>query len=109
MNELGSDDLTDLLVTAVRDLRIGDTDAKRAQAARKLGSARSSLAVSYLIEGLSDKSAEVRCAAVEALGELGDASALEPLGSLLERETDPFLQSNNILAAVTKIRAAEAA
>src|SRR5437868_9648747 len=109
MNELGAEDLTDLLVTAVRDLRIGDTDAKRADAARKLGSARSSLAVGYLIEGLSDRSAEVRRAAVEALSEIGDASAVEPLRSLLEKEIDPLLQSNTIVAAIAKIRAAETA
>src|SRR6266404_9454693 len=106
MNELGAEDLTDLLVTGVRDLRIGDTDAKRAEAASKLGSARSSLAVGYLVEGLSDRSAEVRRAVVEALGEIGDATALEPLRSLLDKETDPLLQSDTILDAIAKIRAA---
>src|SRR5689334_10593628 len=109
MNQLGADDLTNLLVTAVRDLRIGETDSKRADAARRLGGAGSSLAVSYLIEGLSDRSAEVRHAVVEALSEIGDSSALEPLRSLLEKETDPLLQSNTILAAITRIRAAATA
>lgn len=105
MSELGKENLTDLLVTAVRDLRIGDTDA-RADAARRLGSARSPLAVSYLVEGLSDPAVEVRRAAVEALGEIGHPSGINPLRSLLEKETNPLLESRIILEAIARIREA---
>src|SRR5581483_2417874 len=104
MTELGTDNLTDLLVTAVRDLRIGDTESKRVEAARRLGSARSPLAVSYLVEGLSDSSSDVRRASVEALGEIGHASAIAPLRSLLEKETSPLVESKTILDAIARIR-----
>jgi HEAT repeat protein len=108
MNEIETERLTNILVKAIRDLRIGETTSQRAEAARRLGSARSQLAVSYLVESLSDQAPEVRGAAVEALGEIGDPAAIPPLRELLDRETNPLVNPATISNAIDRIRQTEA-
>ena len=78
MRKIETDILSDVLTTAVTDLLVGDSSAKRAEAARRLGRTHSKFAVTYLIQGLSDKAPDVRLAAVEALGEIGDQGAVDP-------------------------------
>src|SRR5947208_56290 len=103
MDEPEENSLADLLVTAVSDLRVGDA-GQRADAARKLGRSRSRIAASYLIEALSDKEPEVRREAVEALAEIRDPAAIEPLQALLDRETDPLISKTFVLDAIEKIK-----
>jgi HEAT repeat protein len=52
---------------------------EREGAARTLGAAKDACAVDALIDALSDKEASVRRAACDALGEIGDIRALEPI------------------------------
>ena len=73
---------------ATRDLRTGAVPAERAAAARKLGLTRDAASTPHLVAALEDPAPEVRRAAVEALTELQDQSAIAPLESLLEREED---------------------
>src|SRR6185437_4939193 len=89
MSDLETNSLADVLVTAIRDLRFGTSVAQRVRAVQSLASVRSQVAAGYLIDALSDDAPEVRATAVEALAELENPSALEPLRSLLERETNP--------------------
>ncbi|HEV2903617.1 MAG TPA: HEAT repeat domain-containing protein, partial [Pyrinomonadaceae bacterium] len=107
MSEPETNSLKDLLVTAVSDLRIGHTAAQRAEAAHKLGRAQSRIAVSYLIEALSDSAPEVRNAAVEALGEICDQAAIDPLRSLLDRETSPVVSKAKIRQVIGRIKGDE--
>src|SRR5687768_590054 len=79
MTDSQNKSLKELLVSSARDLRLGATVTERAEAAQKLGSTRSRIAVSYLLDALADSAPEVRRAAVEALSELGDATAIGPL------------------------------
>jgi HEAT repeat protein len=69
-----------------RDLREAQAPAERAAAARSLAITGDRAATPHLVAALGDESAEVRRAAVEALGSLRDPSAVEPLESLLARE-----------------------
>lgn len=73
---------------ATRDLRTAAVPAERAAAARKLGLTRDAASTPHLVAALEDSAPEVRRAAVEALTELQDQSAIAPLESLLEREED---------------------
>jgi hypothetical protein len=73
---------------ATRDLRTAAVPAERAAAARKLGLTRDSASTPHLVAALEDSAPEVRRAAVEALTELQDQSAVAPLESLLKREED---------------------
>src|SRR5947208_3374537 len=98
--------LRELLVNAARDLRLGPTAADRAEAARRLGRSHSRVAVTYLIDALNDAAPEVRSAAVEALGEIRDRAAIEPLQSLLDRETSQLVSKDAIVAAIDQIEAA---
>src|SRR6266550_60873 len=104
MSKPETDALTDLLVTAVSDLLIEDSPEQRAEAARRLGRTNSKFAVWYLIQALSDEAPEVRLAAVEALGEIADPAAIDPLNSLLERETSSLVSRTTILEAMNKVR-----
>ena len=72
--------------TARRDLLMGDSAGERAAAAHKLGRLRTTAGVAYLIAALYDNAAEVRDAAAESLGLIGDATALGPLTDLQQRE-----------------------
>src|SRR6184192_868599 len=107
MHEPDENSLADLLVTAVSELRVGESASQRAEAARKLGRARSRIAASYLIEALSDKEPEVRREAIEALAEIHDAAAIEPLQSLMARESSPLISKTFLLNAIEKIKAPE--
>ena len=73
---------------ATRDLRTAAVPAERAAAARKLGLTRDSASTPHLVAALEDSAPEVRRAAVEALTELQDQSAVAPLEALLKREED---------------------
>src|SRR5438874_1968612 len=107
MGEPEANSLADLLVTAVSDLRVGESATQRAEAARKLGRARSRIASSYLIEALSDKEPEVRREAIEALAEIRDAAAIEPLQFLMARESSPLISKAFLIDAIQKIKAPE--
>src|SRR2546421_5380026 len=107
MSDSEINSLKELLVTAARDLRLGPTAAARVEAAQKLGRSRSRVAVTYLIEALNDAEPEVRLAAVEALGAIRDATAVEPLQALLDSETSPLVK-DAISAAIDQIKAAGA-
>src|SRR6185312_3206895 len=61
---------------ATRDLRTADSPGERAAAARKLGAIKSRLATTHVAAALHDSAPEVRRSAVEALGEIGDPSAV---------------------------------
>jgi hypothetical protein len=73
---------------ATRDLRIADSAHERAAAARRLSFVRDREATPHLIAALEDRDPDVRRTAVEALMDLRDASAIGPLNSLLQTETD---------------------
>src|SRR5882762_775105 len=102
MSKPETDTLTDQLVTGVRDLLSGNSVELRAEAARNLGRTHSKIAAWYLIEVLSDPAPEVRLAAVEALGEIGDPAAIEPLSKLLDSET--LIDRSIILRAMDRLR-----
>jgi hypothetical protein len=69
-----------------RDLIEAEASAERSAAARSLALVGDRAATPNLIAALEDRSIDVRRAAVEALGELRDPSAVAPLESLMERE-----------------------
>lgn len=73
---------------ATRDLRIADSPAERASAARRLSFVHDREATPHLAAALQDSAPEVRRAAVEALLDQGDPVALTPLHELLRVETD---------------------
>ncbi len=57
-----------------------------------LGLIGSQEASTYIIEALEDEHINVKCGAVEALGNIGEKIAIDPLISLLNKETDPWLK-----------------
>jgi hypothetical protein len=65
----------------------------RVQAALVLGRLHDPRAVAALIKALNDPNKTVRGIAAQALGQLADASASDPLRQLLKREADPFVRS----------------
>ncbi|MFN2578452.1 MAG: HEAT repeat domain-containing protein [Pyrinomonadaceae bacterium] len=73
---------------ATRDLRVAESDNERAAAARRLSFVHDPEAAPHLIGALGDSSPDVRRAAVEALMDLRDPSAIGPLNTLLQSETD---------------------
>ncbi|HEX8142635.1 MAG TPA: HEAT repeat domain-containing protein [Pyrinomonadaceae bacterium] len=73
---------------ATRDLRTAAVAAERAAAARKLGLTRDTASTPHLVAALEDPAPEVRRAAIEALAEVQDPSAVAPLESLLEHDED---------------------
>jgi len=73
---------------ATHTLRIADAQAERASSARALGLVRDTVATPHLVAALEDSSSDVRRAAVEALAEIRDPFAVEPLSHLLQRERD---------------------
>ena len=73
---------------ATRDLRVGESANERAAAARRLSFVRDREATPHLIAALDDSSPDVRRASVEALMDVRDPSAIAPLNSLMQTETD---------------------
>ena len=73
---------------ATHDLRIAESPNERAAAARRLSFVHESEATPHLIGALDDPSPDVRRAAVEALMDLRDPSAIGPLNSLMQTEND---------------------
>jgi len=73
---------------ATRDLRVASSDNERAAAARRLSFVQDPEATPHLVGALSDSSPDVRRAAVEALMDQRDPSAIGPLNGLLQNETD---------------------
>lgn len=73
---------------ATRDLRIADSPAERAAAARRLSFVRERDATPHLTSALEDSAPEVRRAAVEALLDQHDPDAVDPLKELLRVEND---------------------
>ncbi|HSP63736.1 MAG TPA: HEAT repeat domain-containing protein, partial [Pyrinomonadaceae bacterium] len=73
---------------ATRDLRIADAPVERAAAARRLSFVHDREATPHLIAALDDSAPEVRRTAVEALMDLRDPTAIGPLNSLMQTETD---------------------
>lgn len=65
----------------------------RVQAALVLGKLADPRATRALIKALADTNKTVRGIAAQALGQVGDSSAVDPLRDLLRRETDPFVRS----------------
>jgi hypothetical protein len=72
---------------ATRDLRVASSDNERAAAARRLSFVQDPEATPHLVGALSDSSPDVRRAAVEALMDQRDPSAIGPLNGLLQHET----------------------
>jgi len=83
---------------------IEDTNYKiRVQAALVLGRLADPRATQALIKALADPNKTVRGIAAQALGQVGDAVAVDPLRDLLRRETDPFVrqQAEKTLAGLS--------
>jgi len=73
---------------ATRDLRVAESDSERAAAARRLSFVHDREATPHLIGALNDPAPDVRRASVEALMDLRDPTAIGPLNSLLQTESD---------------------
>jgi hypothetical protein len=73
-----------------RQPKAGDsTDIKtRLQEIESLGDEDAAKALPKLLGALADQDPRIRGAAAEALGEVGDASAVEPLGKMLASDAD---------------------
>ncbi len=73
---------------ATRDLRVAESANERAAAARRLSFVHDREATPHLIGALHDSSPDVRRAAIEALMDLRDPSAIGPLNTLMQTEND---------------------
>jgi len=80
-----------------------DSAANRVAAARKLAKSGNRSATSYLIAALSDSSLEVRIAAAESLGQLGDLAEMTHLRDLLARGTQNETEQRVISEAIHSI------
>ncbi|MDT7540331.1 MAG: hypothetical protein QOE33_235 [Acidobacteriota bacterium] len=85
---------------ATRNLQSAEAPAQRASAAHALSLLREHAATPHLVAALEDPSAEVRRVSVEALAELRDPAALEPLEALRWRETSRQVPRALIMRAV---------
>lgn len=85
---------------ATFDLRTADAPGERASAARALGLTQDKTATPHLIAALDDDSPEVRRAVIEALAEMRDPSAVEPLTALLKSEQDRKVPHSLIQRAI---------
>jgi hypothetical protein len=73
------------VATAAATLAKGGSTAERMAAAKRLGTSRNPRALQSLVAALKDENRDVRWAAIEALGELGDRRAVPPLVEYLEK------------------------
>jgi len=85
---------------ATRDLRVAPSENERAAAARRLSFVQDPEATPHLVGALQDSSPDVRRAAVEALMDTRDPSAIAPLNSLMQNETDRKVPRNLIQQAI---------
>lgn len=85
---------------ATQRLRTGASPAERISAARALGLTQDHAATAHLTTALEDDDPEVRRAAVNALAELRDPSAIGPLNALLEREKNRKVPHSLIRRAI---------
>lgn len=85
---------------ATRNLQSAEAPGQRASAAHALSLLRDRAATPHLIAALEDPSAEVRRTSVEALAELRDPAALEPLEALRWRETSRQVPRALIMRAI---------
>jgi|GEM_PF-467204 len=90
-----------------RELRAAESPASRVAAARKLGLVADTRGTAHLIGALYDSSPEVRRAAVESLGQLGDPVALPALNELLQREISHQLPEAVIRDAINSVTVTE--
>ena len=90
---------------ATHDLLMEDSAASRAAAAHRLAHLGRPLASPYLIAALADNAWEVRQAAAESLGLVGDAEAIAPLQDLLSRGNQDALLQQAISSAISSISA----
>ena len=86
-----------MLWWTLRQLKSAD-EAKRLEAARRLGRSADARASEYLISLLADASTEVRAAAANSLGRLGEKRAMEPLLKLLDANPTWPVRQNAITA-----------
>jgi len=99
--------LVDDFAQATQDLLMESSSPDRASAARKLAKFGKSSAVPYLIAALSDNSQEVRLAAAESLGQLGDSSTIGHLKDLLTRQYHSEMEERIVAAAIHSIATRE--
>lgn len=85
---------------STRRLRTSANSAERVSAARALGLTQDQSATPHLVAALEDDDPEVRRAAVNALAELRDPSAIGPLNALLEREKNRKVPHSLIRRAI---------
>jgi HEAT repeat protein len=85
---------------AARNLQTAEAPGQRASAAHALSLLRERAATPHLVAALEDPSAEVRRTSVEALAELRDPAALEPLEALRWRETSRQVPRALIMRAI---------
>ena len=75
----------------------------RQRAVTLLGMQRGAEAVTTLVTALSDRSSDVRIAAIDALAEVGDPAAIPPLEALAKRSARSAYQAKRIEVAIAKI------
>lgn len=78
LGKLGDDTAEKTLIDALKD-RKGNTPGIRAEAARSLGMLRSRAALTFLVDAMREPDDALRNYAIDALGEVGDPRAVEPL------------------------------
>src|SRR6185436_2582227 len=88
---------------ATHDLLMDESTSRRAAAAQRLADLGRPLASPYLVAALADNSWEVRQAAAEALGQIGESEAIAPLQDLLDRGNQDALLQQAISGAIKSI------
>ena len=88
---------------ATHDLLMAEAPVRRAEAALRLASLGKPLASPYLIAALADSAWEVRQAAAQSLGCIGDDEAIEPLQAMLAGGNQDALLQQEISRAIESI------
>ena len=94
---------------ATHDLLMAEAPVRRAEAALRLASLGKPLASPYLIAALADSAWEVRQAAAESLGRIGDEEAIAPLQDLLGNGNQDSSLQQAITQAISSITSRTAA